>query len=344
MDLAEKWRKYYEDPFSFFDSLNLQLKGRNLNIFAKSRSVARNALYCSLIMLAAWAVFGFDSTPLQFIHALYEGVPAWIMGDATFQDVVGIYNSYYGKEMHYSAFVIYGLMFWGLSVHFDQGLLYWVRSQKRLLLWLNPRYDPAAQPTGLGITKSKNIMFSTGLTLLAIGTFEWFWILSYGYFQGQPWVMSWKWSQARILAQNLIFVSVGGLVAFYMWVDGCILEGRQVIGSKWRFNWNWKACAFIGLTVAAAVFWWFYPWHVDQISVQVQTSAGPVMWTSSRLFPQTLYTIDIDLTDSLNAGVWFWIHNDLIHAVNTIVKIIWTFSIMYICLLKKVPSNEPKTD
>lgn len=98
----------------------------------------------SLGCLVLWILLGFDSTPLQFVHVLYEGIPGLILGQKGWGDLVSIYNANYGKEMHYSAFVIYLLLFYGLSKNWDR----------------------------LGITKSKNMAYSFGLTFLAIGMFE----------------------------------------------------------------------------------------------------------------------------------------------------------------------------
>jgi hypothetical protein len=58
------------------------------------------------------------------------------------------------------------------------------------------------------------------------------------------------------------------------------------------------------------------------------------VWQSSRLFPQTLYTVDLNPGDGINAGVWFWIQNDWIHAVNTGVKAIWAATVYFLFSVK----------
>lgn len=305
-----KLGEYYKDPFGFVDNLNLILKGNNLNIFQKYKRVRKTAFGLAITCLAAWIVFGFDSTPLQFMHVLYEGVPAYLMGNANWGDLTNIYNLYYGKEMHYSAFVIYGLMYWFLSRHFDKNF---------------------------NIKKSKNIAYACSLTFLSVAIFEFYWMSSFSYFQNQPWVMTPKMPQLRIQLQNIVFLSVGILGVLYMYADSFVLKGKEILGRNYSFNWNWKAWLLIGLSVATALIWWNYPWYVEKFSVELETG---VVWSNNQQFPQTLYTIDLNPTDSVNAGVWFWKGNDLIHGWNTLVKVLWTFTILYIGKIKMLGNEK----
>jgi hypothetical protein len=83
--------------------------------------------------------------------------------------------------------------------------------------------------------------------------------------------------------------------------------------------------------VASALLWIFYPWPVQLLTVQLENGQ---IWHSSRLFPQTLYTVELTPGDGINAGVWFWIQNDLIHAVNTGVKAIWAATVFLLFRVK----------
>jgi len=271
----------------------------------------KTAFATALISLTLWLALGFDSTPLQFIHVLYEGIPSFILGKASFNDLHIIYDSFYGKEMHYSAFVIYGLMFWALSRHFSRNM---------------------------GITKSKNIAYSVSLTFLSIAIFEFFWMQSFAIFQNQPWVMTFKWPQMRIHIQNIVFATVGVLGVFYMWLDSYVLNVHgKVIAKVYRFRWDKIAVLLVGLSFALGLLWIFYPWHVQRISVPLETGE---VWTNSAMFPQTLYTVDLNPNDGVNAGVWFFVGNNLIHGLNTLVKAVWTFTIFYIGLVKEVKKVE----
>lgn len=314
-NFKEKIGAYYADPFKFMDQLNLTFKlggvHWNLNIFQKMDRIRATALIIAVLTGAAWLVFGFDSTPLQFLHVLYEGVPAFIMGNASLADLINMYNLYYGKEMHYSAFVIYGLMFYFLSRHYKIK----------------------------GITGSKNMAYAAGLTFLSVAIFEFYWIYNFSYWQRQPWVSTWAFPQLRILLQNTAFLVVGVLAVLYMWADSYDLQGDIIKGRFYSFRLDAKALFLICLTVCAAYYWINYPFPVEKISVPVQTVNGVEYWTNSQNFPQTLYTIDTDLTDTVNAGVWHYVKNDLVHGVNTLVKIILTLAVCYMGAIRK---NEKK--
>lgn len=269
------------------------------------------AFVVAMVCLGAWLVFGFDSTPLQFIHVLYEGIPQFLLGKASLGDLVTIYSKYYGCEMHYSAFVIYGLMYWALSRHFHKNL---------------------------GITKSKNIAFTCSLVFLSVAIFEFFWMGSFAYFQKQPWVITPRWPQLRIHLQNILFLTVGILGILYMWADSYILnEKRKAIGRWFKFRWNKIAIGLIGLSVCSVFLWWFYPSYVERFSVPLKTGET---WTNSNLFPQTLYTVDINPSDNVNAGVWFYKENNAIHGLNTLVKILFTVTVFYVGLVKEVKEHE----
>jgi len=248
---------------------------------------------------------------MQFIILLYN-LPNLVFGKLNLQSWLQIYSEYYGKEMHYSAFVIYGLMYWALSRHFEKKL---------------------------GITKSKNVAYAASLTLFSIAVFEFYWILSYAHFQNQPWVAKLQWPQLRIILQNVAFFSVGVLAILYIWADSYVLKGKEVVGKKYRYKLNLLAIGLISLSIVSAMFWWNYPFQVDTCQVRLENGE---LWTNSGNFPQTLYTIDMNPDDSLNAGEWFFVENNNVHAVNTWVKVIWTFTMFYIFMLKpkKAVNNE----
>jgi hypothetical protein len=230
---------------------------------------------------------------------LYEGVPGLILGQKSLGDLFNIYQGFYGKEMHYSAFVIYVFMYWAVSMN-------WAR---------------------VGVVKTKNVIYSFAAVFLAIGLFEWFWIWGFATFQDQPWVLTWEMPQLRILYQNFAFTFAGALAAFYMWVDSFKLENKVILGRLWLFPWrSWKLWSLIGLSAAVAVLWIYYPGYVHQFSVPLENGQ---VWQSSRLFPQTLYTVDLNPGDAVNAGVWFYFEDNLIHGLNTGVKFIWALTVYY---------------
>jgi hypothetical protein len=298
-----KLQKYWSDPFGFVDNLNLTVKGNNLNIFQKYQRLQKTALTVSLVMLFLWAIMGFDSTIAQILHPMYA-LPNLLLGKISLQDLINIFNSQYGKDMHLSAFVIYGLCFYSLSRHFEK----------------------------IGIVKSKNVAYSVAITLFTVGLFEFYWMGSYAYFQNQPWVLKLQFPQLRIILQNLAFISIGTIGILYMWTDCFTLnEHKEIVGRNYRFNWNIYSVLLVISSVAMGLLWWFYPFPIQHFSV---TLTNGQVWTNSAMFPQTLYTIDLNPIDSINAGEWFWIENDLVHFVNTFTKALWTYTIYFIAKLR----------
>lgn len=300
-----KFSRFFEDPYAYVDRLVLTFKGHNLNLFQKYVKLQKMALWGAVVCLVFWIILGFDSTPLQFLHVLYEGVPAWIQGTASQEDLGSIYQLYYGKEMHYSAFVIYFVLFYAISKSWEKA----------------------------GVVKSKNIVFSSAVMLLSVGVFEFFWIFSFATFQNQPWVATWKWPQMRILFQNLCFTMGGGITVLYMLTERWHWKGREQLGRSYYFRLkSWAPWILLGVSFLGALFWIYYPFEVQLLTVELETGE---IWRSSRLFPQTLYTIDLAPGDGVNAGVWFWIQNDLIHAVNTGVKVLWAITTYYLFRVRR---------
>ena len=300
-----KLSELYSDPFSFVDGLDLSFKNFNLNFFQKYKRLRLSALVIALVSASAWLIFGFDSTIAQPIHFLYS-LPSYLSGALSLSGWTNIFNYHYGKDMHWSAFVIYGLMYYFLSRHFEKQ----------------------------GITKSKNVSYSVGLTLMSVAVFEFFWMGSFAFFQNQPWVITFQWPQMRILLQNIAFLFVGIIAVLYMFLDSFKLDKKgKVLGRFYKFNWNLVSFGLVFLSVASAVAWWYYPFPVERFSVKLETGE---VWSNSNRFPQTLYTIDMNPGDNLNAGEWFWKENDLVHGLNTLVKVFFTLTFFYVGKVRKV--------
>lgn len=301
--LKETWNKYYNDPFGFADKVDLTFKNWNFNIFQKYRKLRRTAFVFSVICLGAWVFLGFDSTPLQFMHVLTDGL---LNGVRDIPTLTTIYNNFYGKEMHYSAFVIYGLLFYSLNRHYDKNL---------------------------NIQGSRNIAYSVCVTLGSIAVFEFFWMFSFAFFQNQMWVITPKFPQLKILLQNFAFLTVGAMGILYMFIDSHTFNSKgDVTGKLYFFRVNIKTFVLLGLTLTSVYLWINYPFHIERFNVE--TTNG--IWSNSNKFPQTLYTIDVNTEDNVNAGVWFWKENNLIHGVNTLVKILVTLTFAYPFFLRKV--------
>lgn len=301
-----KWQQFLSDPFTFADGVNL---GRLdfFNPLSKFRLSRKIAFFCAIFLgLIPWALFGFDSCigqPLMMINKL----PALIAGDISTNEWLAVWGDMYGKEMHYSAFLIYGLMFWGLSRYFDKTL---------------------------DIKGSKNVCFSGAITFLSIAIFEFYWMGSFAVFQNQPWMLALQLPQFRIVLQNLIFLAVGVLGMLVIWQHSFILDSAKtkIVGRNYRFRIDRWAALLSVVTVAAALIWIYYPAPVHHFSVELETGE---VWHNTNLFPQTLYTVDLNPADAEAVGHWFWFEDNNVHALNTFVKVLVSATVFYIGLVKK---------
>jgi len=249
---------------------------------------------------------GFDSTIGQLIHPVHA-LPKLLTGQMSLQAWAGLFHWQYGKEMHWSAFVIYGFMFWGLSHHFERSL---------------------------NIKGSKNIAYATSLTLFSIAIFEFYWMICYALFQHQPWIITPQMPQLRIHLQNFAFLLVGGLGLLYLYVDSHKFdEADDVVGRFYKLRTDKSALGLITLTVLSGLLWIYYPGYVERFTVQLESGE---FWSNTQFFPQTLYTIDMNPSDTVNAGVWFYHGNDWVHGLNALVKVLVSVTVMYVCLVKKV--------
>ncbi len=306
LSYKNKYQEIAADPFNYVDNLKISFRGINLNLFQKFHTIQKTALFGSILCLVLWIIQGFDSSPLQLIIPWFDNLSQILSGHFSWNQIVISYNYYYGKEMHYSAFVIYFLLFYFLSKSWQKA----------------------------GVKGSKNLAFSFSAMFLAIGVFEWFWILSYGIFQSQPWVYTWELPQLRILIQNTGFTLAGLLTCLYMLTEryhwNGIIQGDRAYYFRMKEILPW---IMVALSIASALFWIYYPGYVEPLSVQLWNGET---WHNSNLFPQTLYTVNLNpgKIGAINAGEWYWIQNDAIHALNTLVKLIWAATIYFIFRVK----------
>lgn len=316
---------FKESPFDVIDALNLQYRGIEFNFLKRTKQVRFWVFVFSHIIMIMWFLLGFDSCQSQFEFVLVE-LPNFFQGKVSFNDLAFIYQDQYGKGMHYSAWVIYGFMFWGLSKYYDEKH---------------------------GITKSRNFALTFAFVLLSIGTFETFWHYSFAIFQNQTWVIQWNYPQLKILVQNLLFFLLGFTMIFVMYVSGQLIslgkwnnvmyfwKPKTNFPSGFKLNLgNWTKI-FLLLTLVSIFVWHNYGEYfpIEQLEVEVITDGGNVTWTNTPNFPQTVYTIETDLTDNVNAGEQFYVENDLLHGVNTLCKIFMT-SIFY--CMGRITNTDPK--
>lgn len=285
--------KFLDDPFKFYDTLDYPL----LRNFKKHGEIRDSILILSIPCLAVWMLTGFDSgcgqpewVVLKWFEALINGQPF------TWSDAVYWWHWAYGKYMHWSAFVIYGWMYYLVSRSLENNL---------------------------GLKNSRNTVYSFTSIFLNIAIFETFWISFFAYFQDQWWSMTFQWPQMRILVQNVIVLNLVGLLGLTVfWLYSYDEEENRL----YKFKPNKKLLLVTLVTIGSVVFWVNYPWHVEKITVDI---VGYGEWTNSDRFPQTLYTVDEDLTDNVSMGEQYFVENNTIHAVNTLVKTLFALTGWY---------------
>jgi len=169
----------------------------------------------------------------------------------------------------------------------------------------------------IGIKRSENFCLTTSLSLMNIGVFEWLWNTCYAVFQRQPWTITWRWKQSTNLFSFTAFIILGLLSLLYLYAGG------------YRPNTGRRSLLFLALTALCWIIWILYPLPVKQLTVQ--TAAG--VWTSSRLFPQTYYAVDVSPGDGVAIGEPFWVQNDMVHALNTLTKVMTTLTVLNLCFV-----------
>lgn len=243
-----------------------------------------------LLPLILWVFLGSDSTAEQVAFFLWN-LPKFVLGKITFPEWIAYYSNYYGLGTHWSASVIYGLLFVGVSKYLREKT---------------------------NTVNSENLAVTIGFVGLAIATFEFFWMGSYYIFQNQHWILSLRYPQLRIIMQNVLFASPGIIAIPGMW-------------KKYKLNLEWKTWICLFITVGLVLLWWYYPFPTQQLSVPV---IGYGTWVSSSNFPQTMYTIDMDISDKIAVGDMFHIEAPDVHLLNNLTKVFWTLTFYSLSKIK----------
>ncbi len=295
MGWKEYWREYYEDPFGYFDKTYINVLGVDLLLFKYHDRLRKILWWGSVATTLLWVLMGYDSGYGQLEYAAYAIKDYFLSPSSTpfWEQVLAGWNWAYGKTMHWSAFTIYGLLYCATSWYLEDEL---------------------------GFTKTKNSAYSLAVVLLNIGIFEWWWMYCYAFFHDQWWSVTWKMPQLRILIQNVMFTVLGLSSLLLFWVQSHDLdEAGEIIGRFYRFRLS-KAVLLLGvLTIASGALWIYYPWEIKPVETYV---IGYGLWQNGNRFPQTLYTVNTNILDDVNAGAWFYVEDNLIHSVNLLVKIL----------------------
>jgi len=281
LETTSKLRLFLTQPFKVIDSISLNIHGFQINLLRDDAKL-RAALFeiFLVVPLIAWLLMGADSTADQIAYFLVN-LPQFILGRMSFTQLIdSSIIRWYGLGTHWSAAVIYSALFIGLSKH------------------LCDRLD---------VRNSLNLALTTGFVGLSIAAFEFTWMGSYYVFQNQHWILSLGWPQARIILQDALFALTGIIV-----VAGLNYK-------EYSLNLEWKTWGLLAASLGLWVLWWYYPFPVQHISVEV---AGYGTWTSTNRFPQTMYTVPTDA--SVAMGELFYVPDQAIHFLNNVTKICTT--------------------
>ncbi|MFX0142207.1 MAG: hypothetical protein ACFFDN_51690 [Candidatus Hodarchaeota archaeon] len=274
------FESFRKDPFETLDNLDLNFKGFQLNILRDDAKL-RKAIFTIFFVppLIAWVLLGADSTADQLAYFLVN-VPNFLLQKITLNELFHIYNSWYGLGTHWSASVIYSLLLIGLSKHLREKL---------------------------DIKNSENLVLTTGFVGFTIFSFEFFWWISYYFFQGQTWILSLWLPQLRLILQDSLF-ALPGII---------IILGLNY--KEFKFNFDKFTFLFFILTISTIFLWWFYPFPVTPLTVGT--------WTSNARFPQTMYT--------LYPEKLYYVADKGVHFVNNLVKIFMTLGFYSLFKLKR---------
>jgi len=288
-------------PFDKLDNFHLTFKGYDLGNIFNPYGWRIYVLFLVTASGLAWIFFGFDSC---FDQLEWGGryFLSFLGGTHSFSDVLNIMQYRYGIATHFSAAVIYGLMFYAISQYYEK----------------------------VGIKRSLNLFMSAILTVFAVSIFEFSWNITYAFTQNQPWTITFRYKQSQILTQNLTFFIAGILfILFILATPGMTrfyYKKHNKIFDSYRFRINKKFEFLVLLSVGLWFLWFYYPLPTRQISVPLETGGE---WFSSSNFPQTMYTVDLDPTDNVAIGEPYFVEDNIIHTVNTVIKIIWAYTIFY---------------
>lgn len=287
------FRQFLANPFETLDNLNLRYYGFQLNLL-RSDEKLRKAIFEIFFVIPLLAwVLLGPDSTVDQVTSVILNIPPLLLGQINIAWLLNRYQYWYGLGTHWSASVIYSGLLLGTSKHLSEKL---------------------------NIKNSLNLALTCGVVGLAIASFEFSWQGMYYIFQNQHWIFSLGWPQVRIIIQDALFGLVGLIV----------LAGLNY--EKYKLNFEKKTFIFFVLTVAFTALWITYGlWFpTQQIAVNID---GWGLWTSSKLFPQTMYTVPTKAWVPL--GDLFYVPNDAIHLVNNLTKIFWTLTFYQVFKLKR---------
>jgi len=235
------------DVFEFIDNLNVKF-----NIFREHVYFRKVMLVFAFSMIPVWLLLGWDSG-VGVIEEAVKALPLLLGNQISIEQWINQSYMVYGRSFHFSSFTIYGLLFVGLSSHFEK----------------------------LGFRGSKNVLYSAFLIAFNITVFELWYMASFAHYQMSRNILEWLISDLWFLLQYILIFVLGIVTLLAVWVDSFTLNSGKVVGRNFRFSPDKKLIIPIVLCLASITLWIYFPLSVEQATL--------ADWTSSTLFPQTHY-------------------------------------------------------
>jgi len=169
-----------------------------------------------------------------------------------------------------------------------------------------------------GITKSMNFFFSTSISLMSVGIYEIIYNFLYATLQNQPWAFTLAWKQGLNISVFAFFTIIGAISLIYLY--------------SLNFKPHFSKITLILLfgSIITYALWVFFPFSTT--SLAIQTTSG--LWTSTNLFPQTMYAINLNPTSGIAIGDAFFVQNNLLHFINVLNKVFVSFTILSLILIR----------
>ena len=171
----------------------------------------------------------------------------------------------------------------------------------------------------IGVRKSLNFAATVALSFMSVGIYEIIYNVLYSNLQSQPWTFSLQWQQGLNIVMFFFFTATGMI---------CLLYFKSL---NFKLNFSMFTRFLILMSFLTYSVWVFYPLQAQTITMG--TTAG--IWTSSKLFPQTMYAVDTNPLDNRAIGDPVFVENNLLHLVNILNKVFVSFAILNIVRIKR---------
>ena len=171
----------------------------------------------------------------------------------------------------------------------------------------------------INITKSLNFFLSASLSFMSIGIYEITYNILYSQLQHQAWTFSFTGKQGLNLTVFTGFILIGVISLAYLYT----LHYRPHIGKL--------TLILIGASTLTYILWVFYPFSLTNLTIQ--TSTG--LWTSTHLFPQTMYAVNLTPLAHNGNGVAYYVANNLLHLVNITNKVFVSLTVLSLSMIRR---------